>query len=355
MSRESPTARTTGELAEALGAELDGPAGLAIERLEPLDLAGAGGLSFIRSSRFAGAWARSGASAALVSRGVDVPEHDPSSRALLIVDDADLAMARVLELFAPAPQAREPGVHATATVAPTAALGEGVAIGPHCTVGPVAVLGDRVALGPGVVVAAGARIGEDTVLHAHSVVQERCVIGARCALHPGVVIGADGFGYRPAPDGRGIVKIPHIGIVVVGDDVEIGANSCVDRAKFGSTIVGDQTKIDNLVQIGHNCVIGRACLICGHVGLSGSVTIGDGVVVAGGVGVADNLSIGAGATIAARSGVICDVPAGETWGGIPAGNLRETAPNYAAFRSLAQSVRELKKLGKRVDRLEGGA
>jgi UDP-3-O-[3-hydroxymyristoyl] glucosamine N-acyltransferase len=193
-----------------------------------------------------------------------------------------------------------------------------------------------------VTIGAAAAVGRGTVLHPGVVMGERCRVGAGCILHGGVIIGADGFGYRPSE--RGPVKVPHIGNVEIGNAVEIGANSCIDRAKFGSTTIGDGTKIDNLVQIAHNCRIGRGCLICGVTGMAGSVTLGDGVIVGGHVGIADNLTIGDRAVIAAKSGVICNVPAGETWWGFPAAPARSAARCYAIHRDLPNLIKRVREL-----------
>jgi UDP-3-O-[3-hydroxymyristoyl] glucosamine N-acyltransferase len=339
---------TTGSLAALLGAELIGPAHLTIDHLETVDRAGPGALTFIRNGAFAAEWASSRATAALVSRGVDVPGHDASARALLVVPDADLALITVLELFAPAKAPVEPGVHSSAVVDPSASISPGASVGPCCVVHAGAVVEHGAVLVSGVTIGAESRVGRGTVLHPGAVVGDRCRVGEHCILHAGVVLGADGFGYRPAPVGAGVVKIPHIGIVELGNHVEIGANSCIDRAKFGATVIGDGTKIDNLVQIAHNCRIGRGCLICGKCGLSGSVTLGDGVILAGGVHVADNLSLGAGARVAANGGVINDIPAGETWLGLPAMPAGEGTRNYAAFRKLAELARTVRKLEKRL-------
>lgn len=346
---------TTGSLAELLGAELIGPPGLAVERLETLDRGAPGTLTFIRSAAFAPGWAGSRATAALVSRGVEVPGHDAASRALLVVPDADLALVKALELFAPRPQRPAPGVHPSAVVDPTATIGPGAAIGPCCTVGPGAKVGDGAVLLNNVSVGAGASIGRGTVLHPAAVIGERCTIGQGCILYGGVVIGADGFGYRPAPDGRGVVKIPHIGTVEIGDLVEIGANSCIDRAKFGATVIGGMTKIDNLVQIGHNCVIGRACLICGMAGIAGSVTIGDGTIIGGHVGIGDNLTIGKGVRIGAKSAVMNDIPDGETWLGVPAEPSRDAVRRVVAIRQIPDVVQRLKKIEAALGRGEGKA
>jgi len=329
-------ALTTGSLAALLGAELQGPPDLPVTHVDALERAAPGAITFIRSAKFAARWASSSASAALVTRGLDVPGHDAARRALLLVPDADLALNTVLEAFASrqAPEARLSGVHGTAAVELSATVDPTAWIGPLCRVGPDAHIGAGACLVAGVSVGRGVRIGRHCVLHPGSCVYDRCTIGDGCILHAGAVIGADGFGYRPAPDGRGVVKIPHIGTVELGAGVEVGANSCIDRAKFGVTRVGAGTKIDNLVQIGHNCDIGRACLICGLVGIAGSVTLGDGVIVGGQAGIKDNVTIGPGARIGAHAGVECDVPAGEAWSGYPARPHIEDYRLHAFIRRL---------------------
>jgi UDP-3-O-[3-hydroxymyristoyl] glucosamine N-acyltransferase len=335
---------TTGTIAQLLGADLIGPPDLEISRLDTLERARPGALSFIRSQSYAQQWPASKASAALISRGLEVTP-DPG-RALLVVPDADLALVRILEAFAPRP-CYPPGIHPTACIDPSAKVGQGVHLGPHCVIGPRSTIGDGVAMIANVYIGADVSVGRGTVLHPSVVIGDRCVVGQGCQFFGGVVIGADGFGYRPAPDGRGLVKIPHIGNVEIGDGVEIGANSAVDRAKFGSTVVGHGTKIDNLCQIAHNCVIGRACLICGHAGLAGSVRLGDGVVVAGHVGIADNITIGDRAVIAAKAGVMNDVPAGETWWGYPATRARDMARSMALLRNLPELARAVRDIGRK--------
>lgn len=335
---------TTGSLASLLGAELQGPPDLPIDRLDTLDRATPGALTFIRSAPFAAEWPKSRASAALVTRTLAVPGHDPAARALLLVPDADLALNTVLDLFAPKPHRPPPGIHPSAVVDPAAEIHPSASIGPCCTIGPGARIDEGAVLISNVAIGPRASIGRGTVLHPCVVIGERCSVGQGCIFHGGVVIGADGFGYRPAPDGRGVVKVPHIGHVEIGDLVEIGANTCVDRAKFGATTVGSGTKIDNHVQIGHNVRIGRACLICGVTGIAGSVVMGDGVIVGGHVGIADNLTIGSGARIGAKSGVINNIPAGATWWGFPALEARDAARNYAALRNIVELSRRVRKI-----------
>ncbi len=193
----------------------------------------------------------------------------------------------------------------------------------------------------GVRIYAQSSIGDDSILHGNTVVRERCRLGRRVVTHQNVSIGADGFGYERAPDGSGLLHVPQIGDVEIGDDVEIGASTCIDRAKFGSTVIGAGTKIDNLVQIGHNCNIGRSCVIAGQTGLAGSVTVGDGVTIAGAVGVADHVTVGSGATVGAFSGVMRDVPPGQTCLGRPATEVRTALRQAAALRRLPELMREV--------------
>lgn len=345
----APPNWTTGSLAARFGAELRGPADIALARLDSLEDARADTLSFIREARHAAKWHASKAGAALVSRaafneaGAALNGEATPSRALLVVPDADLALIELLTELAPDPKAgpTTPGhrsVHPEASIDPTAELGA------HAVVGPGSVVGARSVLHAQVVIGSNVTIGSDTVLHAGVVVQDRCRIGNSCILHPGVVIGADGFGFRPSPDGRGILKVPHIGDVVVGDHVEIGANSTIDRGKFGSTRVGTMTKIDNLVQIGHNCRIGNACVICGCCALAGSVVLEDGVTLAGGVGIADGRVIGRGASVGGRSGVMDDIPPGQAWVGYPARPARQTMRLIAALETLPDMLKKAQKL-----------
>ncbi len=342
MNQARPKATTTGTLADVLQARLVGPSDIPLADIAPLDKATPGALTFIRDQRHAAAWATSNASAALVTEGVQLDEGDTTDRAILYVPNADRALLTLLEAFAEhaAPPIPEVGIDPTAVVDPSAHV-DGAAIGPLCVVGagcrvaPGAVLMARVTLSPGVTV------GEGSVLHSGVVVQHGCTIGNGCTLHPGAVVGADGFGYLPGP--KGPIKIPHLGAVVIEDDAEIGANTCIDRGKLSDTRIGKGTKIDNLCQIGHNGDIGEHVIICGACAIAGSVTIGNGATIAGNVSVSDGLTIGAGATIGARSGVINNVPAGEVWMGTPAMPAREAAANYAQFRTLSKDMRQLRK------------
>jgi UDP-3-O-[3-hydroxymyristoyl] glucosamine N-acyltransferase len=347
-------------LAQMLNGQLVGRPDVVLSNIAGIESAGPSDLTFIRSSRFAPKWASSRAGAALVTRGVEVAGHDPSARALIVVDSADLALIQLLNFVQrQMPRTRIPaGVHPTAIVDPTARVASTAAIGPMCVVGPGANIGEHAVLHARVSVGLGSKIGDRVELFPNVVIYDRCTIGPRTVIHAGAVIGADGFGYVPANAGgpgvaqgaggaqgageHGHVKVPHLGTVEIGADVEIGANSCVDRAKLSATTIGDGTKIDNLVQIGHNCTVGRHVLICGQSGLAGSVSIGDGAVLAGQVGVTDNIKVGSGATLTAQTGAMTDIPAGETWSSMPARPHLQFFRQHTLVTRLPQLFKELK-------------
>ena len=344
-NRSMSIMHTTGSISEAVGGQLVGPPDLKILELASMDQAGPHSLSFVRDRQFVPAWTTSKAGAALVSDGIEIKNIEEKTRALIYVADADLAMVKVLGMFERKPTEPAVGVHPTAVVDPTAKIAPTARVGPMCIVGARTTIADGCSLMARVTVGEEVTIGPGSVLHPGAVVYDRCTIGAQTILHANVTIGADGFGYRADPQGRGLIKIPHVGTVRIGSGVEIGAGSCVDRGKFGATVIGDGAKIDNLVQVGHNTRIGRCAIICGVTGIAGSVVIGDGVVIGGHVGVADNLTIGRGAKIGAKSGVMCDIPAGETWTGIPAAPHREQMRTWSAVKRLPEMMRELRKRG----------
>lgn len=339
---------TVQEIADRLGGRIEGEASARITGIAMVREAVAGDLVFLGSERYVPAWAESPAVAALVSSRLAEKVPRRPGTALILVDDADIALAKLLDLFtAPPAEAGMPAIppdgavaiHPSAVVDATARLGGNVRIGAGCVVGPRVVVGGGTILQPGVTLYDDAVIGRSCVLWTGVVVRENCVVGDRCVLHSHVVVGTDGFGYRPSSDGRGIVKIPHLGDVEIGNDVEIGANSCVDRGKLSSTVIGDLCKIDNLCQIGHNSRLGRAVMVAGKVGISGSVTIGDGVLIGGGAGIADHVTIGAGAQIAAAAGVMRDVPAGVRVSGIPARHIQQFFREQSALAKLPDILR----------------
>ncbi|MBI1371525.1 MAG: UDP-3-O-(3-hydroxymyristoyl)glucosamine N-acyltransferase [Phycisphaera sp.] len=333
---------TTQQIAELTGGQLRGPGDVSVGGIDTLETAAPNQLTFIGDAKYARKWPQSKAVAALVARKVEMPQD--GARPIIAVDNVDIAVAKVLEAMAPPPTQPEPGVHPTAFVDPSATLGDDVRIGPHVVVGPNVTIGDRAVLHPNVTVLADSAVGADSVMWPGVVIRERCTIGQRCIFHPNVTIGADGFGYRPDPGGRGIVKIPQIGTVEIGNDVELGAGSCVDRGKFGPTVVGDMCKVDNLVQIAHNCRVGRCVIIAGKAGLAGSVTVGDGVVIGGGALLKDHITVGDGATIAGQAAVMTDVPSGGTWVGYPAKDARIAGREYAAIAKLPDVLKQMKKI-----------
>jgi UDP-3-O-[3-hydroxymyristoyl] glucosamine N-acyltransferase len=326
---------TIEQINELLQGELIGNTTQKISAPEDLVKAEAHHISFIGGRKYVKQWDNSKACAAVVDEKLKVEPGE--NRALIRVKNADLAMAKILELFDPGLPQLEMDIHPAATIDETAQIGKGSKIGAHTYVGKNVVIGEGVTLYPNVTVLDDTKIGDGTIVWPGTVIRERSEIGMFCIFHNNVSIGADGFGYRPAENGQGLVKIPQIGNVVIGNGVEIGANSCVDRGKFSSTIIGDGCKIDNLVQIAHNCVMGRSCIMAGASGLAGSVTLGDGVVIGGSASIKDHVTIHSGATVGAGSGVVGDIPAGKTYLGYPAGEARETLKQWVALRKLGKS------------------
>ena len=258
-------------------------------------------------------------------------------------ENPTLAFSKVIEKFAPPPVHFAPGVHPTAVLAPGVRLGAGVSIQPHAVIEAGASIGDGTVVGAHSYIGHEAQIGGGCLIHPHVMIGFRCKIGSRVILHSGAVLGGDGFGFE-LQDGRH-VKIPQIGIVQVDDDVEIGANSTVDRARFGRTWIGEGTKIDNLVQIGHNVVIGKHCILCAFVGVSGSTKIGDYVTLAGQVGTVGHVEIGDGVIVGAQAGVSKTLAVKQIYMGSPAVPAREWKEQVAQIHSLH-------KLRARVARLE---
>lgn len=327
------TSLNINEINNLLKGELIGSTNEKINGPEQIEKAEKNHITFIGSKKYLRLWETSKASAVIVDETFDI--EPGNNRAVIKVKNADLAIAKLLEAFDPGPPKFDVDIHPSAVIDSSAKVGTNCKIGAGSYVGKNVELAEGVILYPNTTVLDNTTIGKGTIVWSGTVIRERSVIGAYCIFHSNVSIGADGFGYRPSEDGRGLVKIPQIGNVIIGNAVEIGASSCVDRGKFSSTIIGDGCKIDNLVQIGHNCVLGRSCIMAGNSGLAGSVTLGDGVIIGGSASIKDHTTIHSGAIVAAGSGVMNDVPAGKTVLGYPAQDSRTMLKQWAALRKLA--------------------
>lgn len=345
------TARTLSELAALVGGQVEGDGARLVAGVAPLETAGPDQLSFFANRKYRAAFEASGAGAVVV----EADEEVPAGRTVLRAPGAYLAFAKISTIFNP-PAAPVAGVSPRAEVHPTASVDATAEVGPFVSVGAGAVVGPRTILRAGVQLGAGARVGADCLLHQNVVVREGCVLGDRVALQPGCVIGSDGFGYALdlAGEGRGPrhFKVPQAGIVVVEDDVEIGANACVDRATLGVTRVCRGAKIDNLVQVAHNVVVGPLSILASQVGISGSTRLGMGVVCWGQAGLVGHITVGDRANVAAQSGVAHDVAPGERVAGTPARSDVAWARNSAVFDRLTDMRRDLRALQKQVAALQ---
>jgi len=341
---------TAEQLAEQIGARIQGDGQRPIEGCATLEAAGGGEVTFLANPRYVNQLRKTAAGAVILSAAhAELAEGD---RTLLISDDPYYAFRNAmvaLHGFRPSPTG---GVSDQAQIEPTARLGEGCAVNAFTVIAAEAQLGERCAIYPGCYIGAGARLGDDCVLHPGVTIYENCVLGDRVTLHAGCSIGQDGFGYATHRGAH--YKIPQAGNAVVENDVEMGANCVIDRATLGSTVIGAGTKFSNSVTIGHGTRIGRGNLFVAQVGVAGSVTTGDYVVLGGQTGVAGHLHIGDGAQVAGQSGVTQSVPAGVTYGGLPAGPLKQRMRLWNHLQRLPERLKALKDLEKRVGRLERG-
>jgi len=338
------TIKTLQELADFVGGVCQGPPDLLIKGLAAIEEAGPEDITFVAWPQFAKFIESSRAGAFIVS-----PDLKDTPRPLIITPNPYLAYARIAGLFAP-PLPRWPGISNQAVIGQQCSLGAEVSIAPGVVLGDRVRLGERVTLMPGVVVGHGTSIGADTVLHANVTVYHDCVIGERVIIHSGTVIGADGFGF--APDGAKFIKIPQLGTVVIEDDVEIGANCTIDRGALGETRIKQGVKIDNLVMIAHNVIVGEDSVIVAQVGISGSTRLGRNVMLGGQVGIVGHVEIGDGVRIGAQSGVPHSVPAGLTVTGSPAMPHKDFLRLQAVKKRLPDLYERLKALEKQVAALQ---
>jgi UDP-3-O-[3-hydroxymyristoyl] glucosamine N-acyltransferase len=318
---------------------LVGDGSVVVTGVAPLDRASPSDLSFLGAAKYASLFASSRAGVVLVlPQLADAPGTTP---ARVIVDRPQEALLTLLPRFHRV-AAPVPGVHPTAVLGTSARVGAGVSIGPYAVIGDGAEIGNGTVVGPHCVLGAGVRLGEQCQLVASVTVYSGSRVGDRVTLHAGVRIGSDGFGYIQR--GGQHVKIPHVGRCLIEDDVEIGANTTIDRGSIDDTVIGAGTKIDNLVQIGHNVRIGKGCLIMGQAGIAGSVRVEDGCMILGQVGISGHNTIGKGARVAAQAGVFGDIPAGETWSGYPARPHKEALRAQAALFKLPSLLRRIERL-----------
>lgn len=332
------------EIAVTLQAQLIGDGQREITGVNTIADALSSEICFLASTKHAGKLGQSAAAGVLV----DTPMDD-CSMAQLVVANVNAALIRALELFAPPLTAVE-GIHPAAVIEPTASVDPSAVVGPGAYIAHGVHIGKKTVIGPNCSIGENTTIGANCRLDSHVVVYHNCQIGNFCIIQANSTIGATGFGYSFIDGAHRL--IPHNGGVILEDGVEIGSNSCIDRAKFGNTVVGAGTKVDNLVQIAHNVKIGKCCLMAGHVGISGSTIVGDGAIFAGASGTADHVTVGPGAIIGAQSAAIQDVPAGERVWGDPPQPLTKELRCKSVYRNLPELAKAVKRLGKKVEKLE---
>ncbi len=337
--------KTLAELANLVNGEVIGDKDFVIEGVSSIQEAKEKDLTFISEPKYIPLIQQSKASAFIVSRDIDIP-----GKKIIKTDNPSLAFTQILTLISEEDNVHPKGIHETAIISPKVILGKNVRIGPYVVIEGDVVIGDNTVIYSGTFVGRNAIIGSDCLIYSNVTIRERVDIGNRVIVHSSTVIGSDGFGFIPV---KGVhKKIPQIGIVVIEDDVEIGANVTIDRARLDKTIIGQGTKIDNLVQIGHNVIIGKNCIFVSQSGVSGSSIIEDGVILAGQVGVAGHLKIGKGAVVAAQSAVMKNVSAKEKVSGSPARPYMQAKRVLALTQKLPQYMQKIRDLEKKVEKLE---
>lgn len=344
---------TAAQIAELLKGEVDGDPQVMVNDLAKIEEARTGTLTFLANPRYTDHLFTTKATIAIVRKDFQPAKTVPKSLTLIRVDDPRHAFTQLLERNDRLSTEKK-GVEQPSYVSPTAKLGKGVYIGAFSHVGEGVVLGDKVKVHPGCFIGNDVSIGEGTLLHAGVKVHHRSKLGARCIIHSGAVIGADGFGFVPDADGV-YEKMPQVGNVVLEDDVEVGANTTIDRATIGHTVIRRGTKLDNLVQIGHNAELGRHIVVVAQSGIAGSSKIGDHAQIGGQVGVAGHLHVGDRVKVAAQSGIGSDIPDGAVVQGSPAFTIGEYKRSYVHFRNLPQILQRIDQLEKEIEALKAAA
>jgi UDP-3-O-[3-hydroxymyristoyl] glucosamine N-acyltransferase len=344
-SGEGGIVLTAASIADAIGGKLIGDPSVEVGAVAPLDRASRRDLSFLGTAKYSGLMAATQAGIVLVSPELAETPGDVGAR--IVVAKPQEALLSLLPRFYRAP-AVQTGINETAVIGRRVSLGKDVSIGAYAVIGDGAVIGDRSVIGPHCVVGPSAAIGADCHLVSQVTLYSGAVIGDRVTIHAGARIASDGFGY--VQRGGAHVKIPHVGRCIIENDVEIGANTTIDRGSIDDTVVGAGTKIDNLVQVGHNVRIGKLCLIMAQVGIAGSVRVEDGAMLLGQVGVSGHHTVGKGSILAAQAGVFGDIPAGETWSGYPARPHKQALRAQAALFRLPDLIRKIERLIERSEK-----
>ncbi|PIP19676.1 MAG: UDP-3-O-(3-hydroxymyristoyl)glucosamine N-acyltransferase [Candidatus Omnitrophica bacterium CG08_land_8_20_14_0_20_41_16] len=339
--------KTLKEIADLLDGEVVGDASVVITGANGIKEAVAGDITFLANPKYASLLKASSASAVITSR--EIQEFE---KPIIRVDNPSLAFSKVISLITPDNINYPKGIHPTVILGKNVKLGKLAALGPYVVIEDDVEIGDKTVISSGCFLGARSKVGADSLIYSNCSIRERTIIGNRVIIHSGAVIGSDGFGFVTI-DGIHH-KIPQVGIVEIGDDVEIGANVTIDRARFDKTIIGSGTKIDNLVQIAHNVVIGKNCLIVAQVGISGSTVIGNNVILAGQAGLVGHITIGDGAIVTAQSGVAKSVPANTMVSGYPARPFNTTQKVNACAQNLPKLFELVKELKKRIAELEAG-
>ncbi len=337
-------------IAEAVGGEISGDNNILISGVSSLKEAKKGYISFLGNKKYTSQIKDTAASAVLVDKNFNVV--DAAGKTLIICENPNLAFAATIGLFAPPPVEYPPGIQENAVVANSAKIGKGVHVGPCAVIEADAVIGDNTVIGAGCYIGQETTVGCNTLLYPNVTIRERCIIGNKVIIHPGTTIGSDGFGFEAGPDG--IIKIPQVGIVQIDDDVEIGANCTIDRARFGRTWLKMGVKLDNQVHVAHNVVVGEFSMLIGQSGIAGSAQIGQGVIVAAKAGINGHITLGDGCRIGGTSGVVRDVPPGATVIGTPAEPQREFMARFILPKTVNKLKEKVKELEKKVQLMVDG-
>ena len=343
---------TIREIASILDGEIVGDEKTEITGLAKIEDAKAGDLTFLSNPKYNKFLETTSASAVIVGRALRIPDRERAHPVLVRVPDPYGAFVIILQKFYPQPEHIARGIHPTAVIDPSATIGKNCSFGAHVVIGASCTIGENTVVHPGTTVGQSVKIGKDCLIYSNVSIRESCVVGDRVIIQPGAVIGADGFGFAPRKDGS-YQKIPQLGIVVLEDDVEIGANTCVDRATMGETRIGRGTKLDNLVQIAHNVTVGENVVMAGEAGVAGSTKIGDGVMVGGNTAINGHITIANKVGIGGHSGVIKSITQeGASFFGFPARELVRTMKIEVALRQLPELLLTIHQLEAKVESLQ---